>query len=1256
MWGANDVKVDTYATDYVQSVTHTGTASDPYTAQEAQYLLDHNQYQDTTLVYITGTVAELDSQTGNFYLALNRSDSIYCYALYNIKGMTNDYRYGSNFGLSEMPFEVGDTVVVLAYIKIYNNSLQEIANSTIISVNGIEVPEYVVVISTQHEGTMGDPYTLSDLLLIYDSMEDDSWSDAPVYMVGTINNIFGQEGCDYEFIYDNNYIYARNVETNGFEASIGNVVTLYGYLYKNSVGTKFLMEKEVGGSTVYVTLVDHQNGVRKLNEHYGSCLTLEFANGSTGTVEYGSPISFKLIPANSQVTFTQVMYNDVLLEANENGYYTIESLIDNGEKLWINVKLSPKTVSEVLAMAQEYSIGESSESTIYLNGMVQSFDASNNTIVLRQISDSSKTILVRGINFDWFPELGVNTLLSICGTLTKEAQGEGSVVVFVGSNVENIFTEITHTGTENDPYTIREAYMIGCFLVESEYSETEVYMYGAIDSSYFNKNAETNKLYQTSVFVKGLGQDANWFIKVSSMNVSSELGYAYVNDTMVVKGYIHNYDSNEQPIIDGKALGDGTTAYPELVSIEERGQSTIQVNSSSLIGLYTTITTSGIDGNNKATNASIVSITLVPSQQVELAHHKFQVMIEYFNQSTGWLDLEDDDLLVEFKVEAPVMRVSFRVFRGSSSISETITALDSDSSKGLYVTMAGQVYGLETNQDGTYNFLLVESLNDTTQGIKFNNVVWTNNEKSLANGGYLAVQCIVRKVGDAYVADELSNDAGTTLSYYVALEHAGTAQDPLTATEAYDLAAIRYFMPDKQTTDRYYVTGTISSDPTVQYCNFYLHAYGTDDNNSDDLYVYGLLNQNTKYAYGSYKQISELPVKNGDTVLLYAYLKAYVDSNEYITLELVESVLMKVNDVEVAAIEDPVTEHEGTLADPYTVADALALAANLKQSGYNITGDYVMGYYKGYVVDQGTDNNTYMKNIRIADAMNAESTLLVYTVNTTDEFMHVGLGDLVIIHGYLMNYSGTVEISNAKGPNDEAQVYPEFSSVTRANGTISVANNSSENATVTLSAQSGVNGSTFTFTVTVDEGYAIVEVKVNGAVVEVVEGTYTGVVRGTTIVTVETTTEGVLTAKLNNSKITTTKTAADYTASELTEVLNLDNTIFNVVYDKNGASTEMALRDDELRMYATKNSTKGNKITVSVAEGYVIESITINFASGYSSTAVVYAGNGTGGVEAVEGVYTINASSFTLFNDNSGVSSNTQVRFYEITIVYSQTE
>ena len=121
------------------------------------------------------------------------------------------------------------------------------------------------------------------------------------------------------------------------------------------------------------------------------------------------------------------------------------------------------------------------------------------------------------------------------------------------------------------------------------------------------------------------------------------------------------------------------------------------------------------------------------------------------------------------------------------------------------------------------------------------------------------------------------------------------------------------------------------------------------------------------------------------------------------------------------------------------------------------------------------------------------------------------------------------------------------------------------------------------------------------------------------------------------------------TSEELTEALNLDTNTFEITYNKNGASNEMYLAKDEgVRMYATKNSTNGNKFTVT-STNHIIERINITFTAGASVAEVSSHSNI---IEGTNGAYVIGADEFTLFDNNSAVNSNTQVKFSKIEIFY----
>ena len=121
-----------------------------------------------------------------------------------------------------------------------------------------------------------------------------------------------------------------------------------------------------------------------------------------------------------------------------------------------------------------------------------------------------------------------------------------------------------------------------------------------------------------------------------------------------------------------------------------------------------------------------------------------------------------------------------------------------------------------------------------------------------------------------------------------------------------------------------------------------------------------------------------------------------------------------------------------------------------------------------------------------------------------------------------------------------------------------------------------------------------------------------------------------------------------------TATYGLDPAVFTVTYDKNGA-TDMAIRTDGIRMYATNSTTDGNKLTVTIASGKKIDKIKIAFDSAsYGKTAKILDKDGKEIKANADGSYTINGSSFTIYNDNSGVTSNSQVRFQSIKIYTSE--
>lgn len=181
------------------------------------------------------------------------------------------------------------------------------------------------------------------------------------------------------------------------------------------------------------------------------------------------------------------------------------------------------------------------------------------------------------------------------------------------------------------------------------------------------------------------------------------------------------------------------------------------------------------------------------------------------------------------------------------------------------------------------------------------------------------------------------------------------------------------------------------------------------------------------------------------------------------------------------------TDHAGTAEDPYSVADALAIAGAMGQGNYT-----EKVYIKGLVIDAGENKGSHLSNIYIADTADGTK-MLVFSAKFSEMVATIYKGDTVVFHGYITNFNGTLEIAGKDGD------YPKMTAVTRGSPRpIAV---TIENGTTTLPDSAPIE-STVTFTVTPDEGYEVVSVKVNGNFITPVDGTYSFVVGETNAVEV----------------------------------------------------------------------------------------------------------------------------------------------------------
>lgn len=196
----------------------------------------------------------------------------------------------------------------------------------------------------------------------------------------------------------------------------------------------------------------------------------------------------------------------------------------------------------------------------------------------------------------------------------------------------------------------------------------------------------------------------------------------------------------------------------------------------------------------------------------------------------------------------------------------------------------------------------------------------------------------------------------------------------------------------------------------------------------------------------------------------------------------------------------------GTLEKPLTVKEALeiptveetyedAKTSETKTRIYSKQMLYVKGTVSGNSILE--DKGTYYKKAYLTDSSTTDE-LYVYSFSKT-EGTEVYVNDEIIINGYLVNYDGTLEIATPGGMGADAYAWLK-GDITRGTSAITVVDN--EWADVVLSAESGVNGTKATATVTAKEGMVVDKVKANSDLLTGNEGVYEFTIKGPTEITV----------------------------------------------------------------------------------------------------------------------------------------------------------
>ena len=180
-----------------------------------------------------------------------------------------------------------------------------------------------------------------------------------------------------------------------------------------------------------------------------------------------------------------------------------------------------------------------------------------------------------------------------------------------------------------------------------------------------------------------------------------------------------------------------------------------------------------------------------------------------------------------------------------------------------------------------------------------------------------------------------------------------------------------------------------------------------------------------------------------------------------------------------------------------TVETAVYTQTDIVNDAYKLAKDTTLGEFTltGVIVSVDTAYDSGYKNVTVTIVVEGLTDKPIKCFRLKGEGADViAVNDTITVTGTIKNYGGTVEFDSGC----------TFTDRVIGNSTISVAENSSDKATVTFENTSGQNGTNVNFTVAVSEGYELVSVKVNNKEVKAVEGTYTATFNGNLSVLVET--------------------------------------------------------------------------------------------------------------------------------------------------------
>lgn len=289
--------------------------------------------------------------------------------------------------------------------------------------------------------------------------------------------------------------------------------------------------------------------------------------------------------------------------------------------------------------------------------------------------------------------------------------------------------------------------------------------------------------------------------------------------------------------------------------------------------------------------------------------------------------------------------------------------------------------------------------------------------------------------------------------------------------------------------------------------------------------------------------------------------------------------------------------------------------ADIVNDAYALGKDQTLGKFTltGVITAINTPYNSSYKSITVVIVVEGLTDKPIECFNMKGEGAETLMqNDTITVTGTIKKYGSKVEFDSGCTFKDKVV----------GSSSLGLDVNTSKNATVTIEdgMTSGLNGSTFTFTVSVSDGHELVSVKVNGVKVEAVENVYTGKINGDTTILVETKVAGAADPVEEGLQIAASKG----TLSSDKKSITWTGTTFTVT-GKQGSGNAIRVSDnDHFRVY------KGSELEITAAEGKKITKVVV------TCTSADYANVLKGSLKTTGVTATVNGKIVTIIVDAGG--------------------